>query len=91
LGSGSGLEKRVLSPSQRSLRAQIAANARWSREDRTTASDRQRQVILRRFEDQVDPDRKLSAEERDKRARNALAAHMARLAFKSAKARKAAS
>jgi len=77
-----------LSPSERTLRARIAAHARWSREDRAAASERQRNVLLRRFEDEVDPTGTLSADERARRASNALQAHMARLAYASARARR---
>jgi hypothetical protein len=80
-----------LSPSERRLRAQVAANARWAREDRGLASERQRRVMLTRFEDQVDPDRSLSSAERAQRAANAMAEHMARLALRSARARRVAS
>jgi hypothetical protein len=78
----------VLTSSERTLRARIAANARWSREDRTQASERQRSVILRRFEDEVDPDHSLTESERATRATNALQAHMARLSLAAARARR---
>ena len=80
--------RRVLTPSERTIRARIAANDRWSREDRTEASERQRRVIAKRFEDLVDPNGELDPVERAKRAENALQAHMARLALASAKARR---
>lgn len=77
-----------LSPSERRLRAQLAAHARWSREDRGAASARQRRVILRRFENEVDPDGKLSPDERAKRANNAMQSHMSKLALASSRARR---
>ena len=81
----------MLTPSERTLRARIAANARWSREDRTEASERQRRVLLKRFEDAVDPDRTLAPAERAARAQNALAQHMASLSLKASQARRKAS
>jgi hypothetical protein len=81
----------VLTASERTLRARIAANARWAHEDRTEASERQRRVLLRRFEDAVDPDRTLAPAERAARAQNALAQHMAALSLKASRARKKAS
>lgn len=77
-----------LTPSERTLRARIAANARWSREDRTEASDRQRSVLLKRFSDEVDPDGRLPQRERAIRAQNALQAHMLKLSFRAARARR---
>jgi hypothetical protein len=47
-----------------------------------------RKEFLRRFEDQVDPERKLDPAERARRAEHAKKAHMARLALASAKARR---
>ncbi|GAA5517761.1 hypothetical protein Lsed01_00171 [Demequina sediminis] len=44
---------------------------------------------MRKFEDQVDPDRSLSPDERARRAEHARKAYFARLALKSAKARAA--
>jgi hypothetical protein len=40
-----------------------------------------RQAFLKRFEDQVDPDRTLSSDVRQKRAQYALREHMTRLAM----------
>lgn len=74
-------------PQQRILRAQIAANTRWSREDPKPAFVEVREGFIRKFEDQVDPDRTLSADERLRRAESARRAHMQSLALKSARAR----
>jgi hypothetical protein len=60
-----------LSPEQRSLRAKIAANTRWSYEDRVRATQPAREGFLRRFLDQVDPTRELPEAERERRARDA--------------------
>jgi hypothetical protein len=76
-----------LSPEQRKLRAQIAANTRWSREDPRVGTARGRVAWYRRFLDQVDPDRTLPPAERDRRVQAAVRAEMQRLAFLSSKAR----
>ena len=78
----------MLTPSERTLRARLAANTRWASEDRGHASERQRRVMLERFENAVDPDGSLRPAERAARAQNAMAAHMQSLAFKSVKARR---
>jgi hypothetical protein len=79
-----------LTPKERSLRASIAANTRWSREDPRPALAEVRAGFARRFEDKVDPDRSLPADERARRARAAMRAHMQSLSLKSAKARRKA-
>lgn len=76
-----------LTPEQRRLRAQIAANARWSREDPTANAARGQAGLLARFEREVDPDGVLSPDERTRRAENARRAHMLRLSFQSSRAR----
>ena len=76
-----------LTPELRKQRATIAAYARWSKHDAAAGTQKPRAAFLQRFVDQVDPDRVLTAAERDRRAKAALKAHMAQLAFKSAKAR----
>jgi hypothetical protein len=78
-----------LSPEQRRLRAQIAANTRWSREDPRVGTARARAAWYRRFLDQVDPDRTLPPAERDRRVQAALRAEMQRLALRSSKVRAA--
>jgi hypothetical protein len=47
-----------------------------------------RRGFMARFEDEVDPDRQLSPDERQRRAQAAMRAHMARLALRSAKSRR---
>lgn len=70
--------------------AKIAANTRWAREqDRSTATQAARDGLYRKFEDQVDPERKLPEEERGKRVENARKAYYQRIALKSAQARRA--
>jgi hypothetical protein len=77
----------TLTPEQRSLRAQIAANARWSREDGTHQGEILRRGFLKKFIDEVDPDRSLPENERIRRAENALKAHMLRLSLAASKKR----
>jgi hypothetical protein len=80
----------ALTPSQRVLRARIAANARWSRTpDRLAATEPGRTGFLARFEREVDPDGSLDASTRARLAENARKAHMSRLALASSKARRA--
>ncbi len=79
----------TLTPSQRRLRAQIAAHESWARtEDRSARTAPARQAALDRFERQVDPDGRLDPAERARRAASARKAHFARLALKSAQARR---
>jgi hypothetical protein len=77
----------ALSPEQLRLRAQIAANTRWSKEDPREGTKPARAAYMRRFVDQVDPDRVLPEVERERRALAALRAHMARMALASSRAR----
>jgi hypothetical protein len=78
-----------LNPTERSLRAQIAAHESWARtEDRSARTANARKAMLDKFETQVDPEGKLSPAERAKRAEHARKAHFKRLALKSARARR---
>ncbi len=62
------------------LRGRIGAYARWARtEDRVAATEPARSAFMRRFEDQVDPQRLLSDQERASRAHFAMRAYMADL------------
>lgn len=79
----------ALTPAQRKLRAQIAANARWSREDPIPNATRAQRGLLARFEREVDPGGTLSPQERARRTQAALRAHMQRLALRSSQARAA--
>jgi hypothetical protein len=76
-----------LSKEQRSLAASAAGLTRWSRHDPKVELVPVRQAWLRTFEDQVDPERELPKDERERRAYAALRAHMATLALRSSKAR----
>ena len=78
----------MLTPSERAMRARIAAHAQHAQgKTNTKAATVASQVT--RFEDAVDPDRKLAPDERAKRAEHARKAYMQKLAFASAKARRA--
>ena len=79
-----------LSSSERSTRAQIAANTRWAHTDRRKASEDARQRQMAKYEALVDPDGALDPAERSRRADNARKAAMQRLALKSAKSRRLA-
>ena len=73
-------------------RSQInRANAlsRVAKEGGTAVSAPGRAAFLETFRTQVDPEHKLEAAERERRARFAMRAHFTRLAAKSAKVRKA--
>lgn len=79
-----------LTPAQRTLRARIASHTSWAAtEDRTGRTRNGRDAAWRKFEDQVDPGRLLSPEERYKRAKSAQSARMAAIAYKSVAARQA--
>ncbi|OEU86424.1 hypothetical protein DB35_10795 [Streptomyces abyssalis] len=70
------------------MRASLAAHEMWSNcPDRSARTARARAAFLDRFEDEVDPDRQLSAEERKLRAGSAMKAHFARLSLLSSRAR----
>ncbi|MBV9652146.1 MAG: hypothetical protein JO296_18680 [Pseudonocardiales bacterium] len=81
----------ALTSAQRKLRAQIAANTRWSKEDPAPTGLRGQAGLLARFEREVDPQGILTPAERIRRAQAARRAHMQRLALASSKARQARS
>lgn len=78
-----------LNASERSLRARMAAYALYARRDGRDVTAPARAAFLRRFEDEVDPERVLPEAERARRAEHARKAHMTRLALASARARRA--
>ncbi len=78
-----------LSPSQRSLRARLAAYAMHARHDSREVTANARKAFADRFERQVDPEGALPVAERQRRAEHAMRAHMTRLALRSAQARRA--
>jgi hypothetical protein len=76
-------------PSERSQIGKLGAHTRWANEaDRSAATQAARDGFMRRFEDQVDPERVLPVEERAVRAESARRAYFQRLALKSAQARR---
>lgn len=78
----------ALSPTERSLRARLGAHALHAKHDSRELTAPARAAFLARFEDEVDPERVLSEPERKRRAEHARRAHMTRLSFASARARK---
>lgn len=77
-----------LTPEERTLRARLAAHAQHSQGK--TNTEPARKAFLDRFEREVDPDGALDPKERARRAEHARKAYFARLALKSAKARRKA-
>ena len=78
-----------LSPSERTLRARIAAETLHSKYDSRDLTEPARKSFMQRFEIQVDPNGELPEAERIRRAEHARRAYFQRLAFQSAKARRA--
>ncbi len=79
----------ALTPAQRKLRAQIAAHTRHAKCDdprETTAAARA--AFLDKFEHEADPDGVLDPDDRARRAAHLRKAYFARLALKSAQARR---
>jgi hypothetical protein len=68
-----------LTPEQRTQRARIAALTRWASEDPKATAERAQAGLQRKFYNQTDPT--LPEAERQRRARAAFRAHMARLNF----------
>jgi len=82
--------KSGLTPVERSLRARTASLTSWANTPDVQARTRPgRDAAFERFEREVDPTGLLSPEERVRRAKYAQQAHMALLAYKSARARRA--
>jgi hypothetical protein len=77
------------SPEERSLRGRIGAYRLHSQYDSKEITRAARTAFLAKWAREVDPDSVLPEAERDRRAEAALKAHMARLALKSAQARRA--
>ncbi len=67
----------------------MAAHISWAKTaDRSARTAPARRAALTRFEQQVDPDHRLSVAERARRAEHALRARMTRLALRSAQVRR---
>jgi hypothetical protein len=71
-----------------SLRGKIGAYSLHATHDAKEITEPARKAFLAKFEAQVDPDGILPVEERRRRAAHARSAHFARLALKSAQARR---
>jgi hypothetical protein len=78
-----------LSPGERSLRARMAAFAMHSQNDSKKTSQPARDAFQKMFLDEVDPFRELPEAERLRRAECARKAHFTRMAYRSAKVRRA--
>jgi hypothetical protein len=75
---------RTLTPAQIRMQKRKAAWTRWANTaDRRAGTAAATAAMLRKFEDQVDPDRLLDPKEREKRAAIARKAYFADLALKS--------
>jgi hypothetical protein len=78
-----------LTPTERTLRAQIAANESWANtENRSARTAPARKAMLEKFESEVDPNNELTPTERAKRAEYKRRAHFKRMALASARARR---
>lgn len=78
----------ALTPEQRALRSRLAAHHSWARTaDRAARTRAAREAFMRRFEEQVDPEGKMSPAERLRGAEQARKAHFAKLALRSSRAR----
>ncbi len=78
----------MLTPAQRSLRASIAANARWARENPAGNAARGQRGLLAKFDREArEAEPGLTETEYARRARSAYRAHMKRLQLASSKAR----
>jgi hypothetical protein len=73
---------------EQALRGRIGGYAKASRYPKGELTRAAREQFLAKFEKEVDPEGLLPPEERQRRAKAALRAHMARLAGKSATARR---
>jgi len=73
----------------RRLAGRIGAYRLAATHDSRETTKPARDAFMRRFVDQVDPDRKLPEKERERRAKAARSAHFTRLALNSAKKRQA--
>ena len=78
----------MLPPNEASLRGRIGAYRLHATHDPRETTAKARSTFLARFEREVDPDGILPEAERLRRAEAARKAHLARLALKSAQARR---
>ena len=78
-----------IDPQEMALRGRIGAYVTHSRHDPKETTTKARATFLSKFEREVDPDGVLPEDERQRRAAAARKAHFSRLAYASAKARRA--
>jgi hypothetical protein len=78
----------MLTPSERRLRARLAALSLHAQTDSRSHTEPAREAFLKRFERQVDPIGVLTPQERARRAELAKRAYFVRLALKSVRARR---
>jgi hypothetical protein len=78
----------MMSPSERSLRARLAAHVLHATHDSKELTRPAREAFAARFEAEVDPDGVLSEAERRRRAAQARSAYFTRLALRSVQARR---
>ncbi len=78
----------TLTPEERTQRARLAAQVRWSRHDPVAGTEPARRGFNEKFIDEVDPDRILPEAERVRRAESARKAFYTRLAYRSAVSRR---
>ncbi len=76
-----------LTPEQRVLRARAAAYTKHAKHDARESTLAAREAFRRRFVDEVDPDRTLAQDDRERRVEAARRAYFVRLAYLSSKAR----
>ena len=78
----------ALTPEQRRLRSQLAAEASWANTtDRAARTANARAARMTKYEQRVDPDAKLDPEKRRELARKAQLADMRRMSYLSSVAR----
>jgi|NGEPerStandDraft_6_1074524.scaffolds.fasta_scaffold113953_2 hypothetical protein len=77
-----------LTPQERVLRARLAAQVRWAKQDPREGTKKARDAFLATFLRQVDPDLVLTEEERLRRARSLRRAHFTKMALASARSRR---
>lgn len=78
----------VLTPSERTLRARLAAHTLHGKVDSRAHTEPARKAFLDRFEREADPEGVLPELERKRRAAQLKKAYFTRLALKSAQARR---
>ena len=87
-GGQVGAGRAGLTPAEASLRGRLGAHVLHATYDSRAITAKARAAFLARFEQQVDPAGALPPDERRRRADHLRKAHFARLALKSAQARR---